>query len=390
LLVDFVDHKLIRNLSPRSSVVIPCDIEILGSDCFSSRESLKYVSVESNSRLTRIESQAFPRFGRPITIPSAVLFVAHDASPDPSQLSLSDEYSCPEFGRWRRLRQSGIAVDFRRIVRGGGCGCARIRLDLTGFEAGSVIGAASRLYRRGNDGLEIVVKAIDISEFEGFEIEKEIENLSNLRHPLIAALIGFSLAEGAGELKIGRLHAVGGSLAEVVSSNPVWWTPTAKAKAVVGIALALRFAHALGLLHGSLNSGNIHFDGGGQIQIADFRPMRRDGGFSGDVEMWSPQADVSAFAMLLFLIVSGCPLPSPPPSAGAAVGEMMLPLDVPVFVSEMIEGGLRPMAGRELSFIAIVATLKTNGFGIVGGVDSDEVSAFVGRVESAAQSGASE
>jgi hypothetical protein len=236
--------------------------------------------------------------------------------------------------------------------------------------------------------MEIVVEAFDVSEFETGEVEREIENLSNLRHPLIAAPIGFAFSEGEGKLKIGRLHATGGSLAEVVSSNPAWWTPTAKAEAVVGIALALRFAHGLGLLHGGLNSGNVLFDGGGRLRIADFSPMRGDGGFSEEWEEWSPQADVSAFAMLLFEIVTG--RASPPPSAARAAGEVILPPGIPGFVSEIIEGGLRPIAEEELSFIAIFETLEANGFRIVAGVDSDEVSAFVSRVESAAQSGASE
>jgi hypothetical protein len=120
-------------------------------------------------------------------------------------------------------------------------------------------------------------------------------------------------------LKIGRLHAAGGSLAEVVSSNPAWWTPTAKAEAVVGIALALRFAHGLGLQHGGLNAGNVLFDGGGRIQIAVFRPMRWGGGFSGEGEGWSPRADVSAFVMLLFEVMAG--QPSNPPNAVKAAGK---------------------------------------------------------------------
>jgi serine/threonine protein kinase len=191
-------------------------------------------------------------------------------------------------------------------------------------------------------------------------------------------------------LKIRQLHAAGGSLAEVFSSNPAWWTPTAKAEAVVGIALALRFAHGLGLLHGRLNSGNVLFDGKGQIQIADFPPMRRDGGFSGDG--WSPRADVSAFAMLLFAIVSDGPSPSSPPSVAKAKGdwEVILPPDVPEFVTKIIEGRLRPWTGEELSFIAIFETLKGNDFRILAGVDSDEVSAFVSCVESGAQSCESE
>jgi hypothetical protein len=64
---------------------------------------------------------------------------------------------------------------------------------------------------------------------------------------------------------------------------------------------------------------------------------------------------------------------------------MILPPNIPVFVSEMIEGGLWPSSGEELSFISIIETLKTHDFGILAGVDSDEVSTFVGRVESATE-----
>jgi hypothetical protein len=202
MLIDIVDHKLIHDFSSSSSVTIPSDIEILGSKWFSSCPLLTKISFESNSRLTRIESEAFDRLDCCITVPSAVLFVEHDASPDPWRLSLCDEDSCPEFGRWQRLRQSGIVVDFRRIVRGGaragvGVGaCLRLPLDLTAFEEGSVIGEASRLYRREKDGqeMEIVVEACDVSQFEAGEVDQELENLSNMRPPLIAAPIGVALS----------------------------------------------------------------------------------------------------------------------------------------------------------------------------------------------------
>jgi hypothetical protein len=51
------------------------------------------------------------------------------------------------------------------------------------------------------------------------------------------------------------------SLSEAISMNPVWWTPTAKAKvkAIAGIVLGLRFAHSFGLIHGHLNSKYIVF-----------------------------------------------------------------------------------------------------------------------------------
>jgi hypothetical protein len=43
------------------SVVIPSNVEILGSKCFSACESLLSISFESHSRLTRIESEVFSR-----------------------------------------------------------------------------------------------------------------------------------------------------------------------------------------------------------------------------------------------------------------------------------------------------------------------------------------
>jgi hypothetical protein len=55
LLLDIVCHKLIRNFSMSSNVIIPSDIEILCSSCFSSCELLSAISFESHSRLTRIE-----------------------------------------------------------------------------------------------------------------------------------------------------------------------------------------------------------------------------------------------------------------------------------------------------------------------------------------------
>jgi hypothetical protein len=48
----------------------------------------------------------------------------------------------------------------------------------------------------------------------------------------------------------------------------------------------------------------------------------------------------------------------------------------------MIEDGRSPESARRLSFAEIVARLKANRFEIMSGVDSDEVLAFVGRIES--------
>jgi hypothetical protein len=92
--------------------------------------------------------------------------------------------------------------------------------------------------------------------------------------------------------------------------------------------------------------------------------------------------------MLLFEIVAGHPFP--PPGAANADSEVILPPDVPTFVSEIIDEGPRPIPAKELSFIDIFEILKRNDFRIVSGVDSEEVSAFVRGVESAVQSDESE
>jgi serine/threonine protein kinase len=156
-----------------------------------------------------------------------------------------------------------------------------------------------------------------------------------------------------------------------------------KAKAVVGIALGLRFAHGLVLLHGAVKGSNILFDADRRIQIADFSPIRLETGevepFSG--EGWAPTADISAFVSLLCEIAVGAPAAPP---IGAAGGPP-LPAAVPAFVWRMIEDGRSPESVRRLSFVGIANCLKENRFQITAGVDSDEVSAFVSWVESRKQ-----
>jgi hypothetical protein len=170
------------------------------------------------------------------------------------------------------------------------------------------------------------------------------------------------------------LYAAEGSLADVLSNPPAWWTPTAKANAIVGMALGLGLAHALGLLDGAVKANNILFDGDRRIQITDFSPIRIETGevepFSG--EGWGPEADVSGFVSLLSEIAIGN---STAPPSGAACGPL-LPAAVPAFVWRLIEDGRSPESVRRLSFVGIVNRLKENRFQITAGVDSDEVSAF--------------
>jgi hypothetical protein len=115
-LIDVLHHKLIRNFSRSSAIEVGRNIEILGSDCFSSCHSLSSIRFESNSHLTRIESDAFHGSSlHSILIPATILFIASDAFDVALQIQLVDLDSCPEFDRWLPLKRSCIAFDFRRI-----------------------------------------------------------------------------------------------------------------------------------------------------------------------------------------------------------------------------------------------------------------------------------
>jgi serine/threonine protein kinase len=125
--------------------------------------------------------------------------------------------------------------------------------------------SAAQLYRRCDDGLEIVVKLFgEFDRDEGCEIEKWM----NLTHPCIAAPFGFVLPTASKELKIVRLYSRSGSLKDVLSARPLWWTPTAKA--IAGIVLGMKFLHSFELIHGGLKPNNALFDEYHRIQIADF------------------------------------------------------------------------------------------------------------------------
>jgi hypothetical protein len=59
ILIDVVHHKLIRKFLTSSAIEIGRNIEIVGSNCFSHCISLSSITFESNSRLIRIELEAF-------------------------------------------------------------------------------------------------------------------------------------------------------------------------------------------------------------------------------------------------------------------------------------------------------------------------------------------
>jgi hypothetical protein len=66
------------------------------------------------------------------------------------------------------------------------------------------------------------------------------------------------------------MYSSGSSLSKIDSVSPTWWTAPAKAKAIMGLVLGVRFAHSFGLLHGHLTGNNVAFNEDRMIQITDF------------------------------------------------------------------------------------------------------------------------
>jgi hypothetical protein len=121
----------------------------------------------------------------------------------PDQSLFAEGHYCHEFDGWLQVRQSGISVDFRWILRVGS-GSLRIeKLSVRWFchwrstsdfcIGGYCEGNVSAIWRC----FPIVRKSIVLSKLiEDRVIENETEYLLHLRHPCITAPIGFGCPPG--------------------------------------------------------------------------------------------------------------------------------------------------------------------------------------------------
>jgi hypothetical protein len=278
------------------------------------------------------------------------------------------------------LIQSGHKVDFRRILKiNSEIGDLNDYLiDLSMSRPGSMSEEfdviLSEKYERCDDGSSVIVKSVNgLKLNECFRIT--IENLLNLCHPCILSLIGFIIRRAptiSEELQIVRFFCGRQIVVRSYFNESSVVTSTAKAKAIAGIVLSLRFCHGLGLIHGHLNLKHIVFEVDHRIQISDFSPTDlryrqhgTDGGVLSD-EGWSMDADIRGFALIPFEIVVAYPLPL----SEVLVDETIIRSDLPMFVS------------IRRSFNNILDLLKNIHLRIVSGVDSVDVLTFLQWVES--------
>jgi hypothetical protein len=107
LLIDVLHQKLIRSFSKSSTIEIGRNIEILESNSFSQCKLLSSITFESNSRLTRIESEAFSFSSlQSIVIPRNVEFIDGSAFFGVTLSSISIES-----GNENLVIENGLLID---------------------------------------------------------------------------------------------------------------------------------------------------------------------------------------------------------------------------------------------------------------------------------------
>jgi hypothetical protein len=118
--------------------------------------------------------------------------------------------------------------------------------DCSGLKEGSEIDETdlilTQLSHPCSDRHEIIANSTNISVgVDNCYHEKMIEQLMTLRHPCISGIIGVVHRSELSVLKIVVMDFGGNSLSRIVSRSPSWWTPTVKAKAIVGVVFCTQF-----------------------------------------------------------------------------------------------------------------------------------------------------
>lgn len=172
-------------------------------------------------------------------------------------------------------------------------------------------------------------------------VERELPAVAWLRHPSIVRM--FDFGEHEAQPYIVMEYMLGGTLAERLTNGPL---PVEETLRILReTASALDFAHAQGILHRSLSTGNILFDRGGRACVTDFWIARMVEAllfFSEGVPVRSPacmspeqiradphidaRSDIYSLGVIVFEMLAG----HPPYTADSALGVMQKHLNNPV------------------------------------------------------------
>jgi TPR repeat protein len=251
-------------------------------------------------------------------------------------------------------------------------------------------------------------------------IHREAAILKALKHPLILELRAHSPEMSDGGPSIATEYAGNGSLADLFAADGQrrLWGPNRIAKAIAGIALAMRFAHSRGAVHRDLRPANILVAWDWTVRIADFgrsagsaaprlnRPHAPWQLASVDPRYLAPEcydgtfrgaSDVFAFAVLFAEILGGRPaLPEALSRWQIAFAVSVdgarpeIPESAPPPARALIEDCWAADPDDRPTFEEIVDRLAEMEFKVTADVNSAKVAAFVKRIEEQEQRPATE
>ncbi len=192
-------------------------------------------------------------------------------------------------------------------------------------------GAASEVWSAtGPHGARVAIKLAKRSvSGAAAALAREYRLLSGLSHPGIVGVLAF-VDEPATPALVMELLA-GGDLVSLAGAPPRHWLG-----AVAGVADALAYLHARGLVHRDVKARNVRFDTRARARLVDFGSAAPSGAEfvpggttpahcrpGPDPELISAADDVYAFAVLIYELLSGrLPFGPDPKQAGArALGQ---------------------------------------------------------------------
>jgi serine/threonine protein kinase len=241
------------------------------------------------------------------------------------------------------------------------------------------------LFAHRADSWQIALKSFPELSLDEEEIFwREVHALVRLDHPCIIPFFGFVLQIPPRGPRIATHFIAGGSLKEVLVSQPAPWTGTAKSIVVAGIVAGMAFAHESGIVHRDLKPSHILLDENYRPRICDFGSSRDQslsailtetvGAPPHAVLELSEDADydVFSFALILYEIVVGQPAFSPLLAFPQLYQKLKtqderpnIPAAIEPFVAELIRHGWSANAAERLSFHEMFEELRSHAFCVV-------------------------
>lgn len=245
---------------------------------------------------------------------------------------------------------------------------------------------------------------------------REIKIMSALNHPSIIRYIGYNPKNFDGKpnptiiIEYASNGTLGGIIQKELSKKPPNnWNDTKKLICIYGIASGMAYLHRNNVIHRDLKPDNILMDENFFPKITDFGlskiqdsiyaslNIQSQAGSKGSPLFMAPEimceeaysngSDVYAFAMILFILITG----TYPFSRVRNLVELMtklqtgqrpkIPSDTPFAYSSLIERCWSQDVNDRPSFDEIVEELKTNPDFITENVDENEFKKFIELIE---------